>query len=147
MCDRRNDGYISAVGCNDCTWRKLVSRAARAVGSDRDIVPLLERPRQSNQRAAGTARSRSTNECVAHPLENSRDYLTVAVFTHQHCNSLIAMKPQEWKHLPVPEREEDRFLSRAQRSGSFLSNSAVFPRRRESSDCARTRDYSGTIAY
>src|SRR4029078_705580 len=143
---RGNYRHICTVRGNDCAWSELVSRSARAIGSNCNIVSVFQCAHQSNERAPRSARRRATNERVTHPLEDSRDDLTIAMLTDEHSNTLIAMVPQKRQHLPVPQCEKNRLLCIAQTLHCVIVHNAITPGHSETRDRACAPDNSEPVS-
>src|SRR5256714_6035147 len=82
----------------------FMSRSARAVGRNRDLIPRLKRTYDRDQRATRAARCRSAYQPEAERLSGTRHELSITVLADQNQHALMPVKPEQRQQMPVPQR-------------------------------------------
>src|SRR5687767_951387 len=112
----------------------MLRRTARAIRGHRHVVARAKLANESRQRTVGAAVGRASNGPETERCGSTRDDLTVAMLADQYRHALAAVSPQQGKHLPMPEREDNRLPCPAKLTDDLRSDHPHPPRQREQSD-------------
>src|SRR5438270_1585764 len=105
--DDGEDERVRSLRRDQRTGGVFMSRPARAVGRNRDLIARLKRTYDRDQRATRAARCRSAYQPEAERLRGPRHELSIAVLADENQDALTPVKPEQRQQMPVPQRRHE----------------------------------------